>query len=203
MAWIALSGVGRERAPVNAASANLLSKKDVLARTGPVVSTIWPELQNVQLSPDLILTPSGIRSPRHAHQVLTAAWQILCEDAHGASLGVVTWNAKSGELVSIVLGSNWTRDPLMSGPRMNESEARTMTRHWLRDLTGRATNVSWREVHEKIDPRTVISDWTANGRTAHLAVNLRTGGLLVLRMARERTPERQAAVASAEAVRTR
>ena len=176
-------GPGRFRVTGEPGLAARISEAAILERTRPLVANLWPDLQNVQLTPELALIPDGICSPIHPKPPITAAWMMVCENTRGRPLGTITWNAASGDLLSIVAGTATPCGSEMAFPQMKPTEARKVMHQWIRELAALSSGAAWLEIGARSEKNVFISDWRAGERTAHLSVNSWTGDLIVLRVA--------------------
>jgi hypothetical protein len=169
-----------------------VSQAEAVAKTRSLGTRIWPDLQNLGLSPELMVT-RGVHSPVTWRDAAPNAWQVLCEDSRGYCLGTITWDAATGELISVVAGRPVSHQRDASYPDMSRAEMRGLERQWIRDLSTALREGSWRQTRETAESHSVNSDWASTGRTAHLSVNMQTGELVLFHVseAGERVPSLQ------------
>jgi hypothetical protein len=171
----------RRMALDEAPSGMRLNRAATIERTRSLAGVIWPSLQNVQITPEYTRLRIGAGSSYNPTEPVTAAWLVVCDDAHGAALGTFIWNARTGELISIVAGSNSTLDPAAGYPRLKQAEIRKVLKQWMKELTLPEQEAPWHEVSEKVASNVVSSEWVANNRVAQLHMNPASGELITYR----------------------
>ena len=159
-----------------------LSRAETMMRAHELAGRLWPDRRNVQLSPEFTQTPIGMAPPGASIEPVKAAWQVTCEDIRGVTLGTITWNAQTGDLMSIVAGCVSAGEPIASFPKMKRAESHKVSQQWMRELAGPRNGAVWRELAEKSGSKLVLSEWVARDRKAHLYVNSTSGELAAFRM---------------------
>lgn len=160
-----------------------MSRAAACGDTRALARHIWPDQDNITLAADLVAARKDTGSPVRAIESVASVWQVVCEDARDGSLGTVTWNASTNELVSVVAGS---RDTSASGsvfPNMRRSETNHVLKRWMQTLAGARTGGAWQQIRRSMRGNVVSSEWIGAGRVARLCVNSATGELIIFRLA--------------------
>jgi hypothetical protein len=183
LVYVGAFGIGRLRSAWRP-EALKVSETDAAALSRAVAGHVWPDRQNVTLTPDVIAAreDGGLALESAADAVM--AWQVTCEGADGETLGTVTLDGTTGELISVVAGCRGRGESGMPTAEMPAANRRGVLRQWMRDLEGARHAGTWRETAETSAEQSLTSEWTAPGRKAHLCINPSTGELIMFRVAR-------------------
>jgi len=194
--WLAVAGaaatvliyltafVPRRRAVAEDAPMGMsLKRAQTIERARALAGHLWPNLRNVQISAEFTQVKLGLSSPYDSSEPVTSAWFVGCDDARGTPLGTIIWNARTGDLMSIVAGSSSSIDTNSVYPRMKAPEIHRVLKQWIKEIAPRASDAPWREVSETIAETVVTSEWVAKDRTAQLHINPTSGELVTFRSA--------------------
>lgn len=137
------------------------TSRQIIARTDPLCQLLAPQAGRLRLSAD---------------RTFDALWLVHCEDEAGNFIAHFIWDADAGDLRLVGHVPPWQVEGLPSP--LSQREAVQTAWRWMRAL-GIAEKASrWKVIHapEKVGLSWHIR-WQAEGRTAGIKIDLRSGDL--------------------------
>lgn len=136
------------------------TRTQILDRTLPLCSLLWPQQENYRFSADTARSFEGPSSLSGNPQTLPCVWNITCEDTDGNYLGTFSWNADTGELLQLGLAYR-PHEPVSI---YKEAELLRLSQQWLRDLGFVQKEERWKLREIETKEHSVMFHWISSYR---------------------------------------